>query len=63
VALPDSELVILNDLKHSVLVEAPELIAAHARDFLRKRNFIHQTFAATSLTRLDSPAPRSILSI
>jgi pimeloyl-ACP methyl ester carboxylesterase len=52
-ALPDSELVILNDLKHSVLVEAPELIAAHAGDFLRKRNVIHQTFAATSLTRPD----------
>ncbi len=36
-ALPDSELVIFDDLKHSVLVEAPELIATHVADFLRRR--------------------------
>ena len=32
--LPDSELVILDGLKHSILVEAPERVAPPVRDFL-----------------------------
>lgn len=32
--IPGSELIILPGLKHSVLVEAPKLIAGHLRDFL-----------------------------
>ena len=35
--LPDSELVILDDLRHSILVEAPDLVASHVGDFLRRR--------------------------
>jgi len=35
--LPDSELVILEKFKHSILVEAPELVAAHLRRFLLAR--------------------------
>lgn len=34
--IPGSELVILPGLKHSVLVEAPGLIARHVRDFLQR---------------------------
>ena len=34
--LPNSELVILPDLKHSILMEAPELVAAHVADFAVK---------------------------
>lgn len=33
-ALPDSRLVILEGLKHSLLIEAPDLIATHLRNFL-----------------------------
>ena len=33
-ALPDSELVILDGLKHSILIEAPERVAPPVRDFL-----------------------------
>ena len=33
-ALPNSKLVILPELKHSILIEAPELVAAHLGDFL-----------------------------
>ena len=36
-ALPDSELVILDGLKHSILVEAPERVAPPVRDFLLRR--------------------------
>ena len=37
--LPDSELVILEGLKHSILIEAPERVAAPVQDFLmRNRN-------------------------
>lgn len=32
--LPDSELVILENLKHSILIEAPERVAHHVHDFL-----------------------------
>ena len=32
--LPDSELVILDGLKHSILIEAPERVASPVRDFL-----------------------------
>jgi pimeloyl-ACP methyl ester carboxylesterase len=32
--LPNSELVILSGLKHSVLIEAPDLIATAVQDFL-----------------------------
>jgi len=32
--LPDSELVILKDLKHSVLIEGPERVLPHVKDFL-----------------------------
>ncbi len=35
--LPDSKLVILDNLKHSVLVEAPERVLPHVRDFLLAR--------------------------
>lgn len=35
--LPDSELVILDGLRHSILVEAPDLVASHVGDFLRRR--------------------------
>jgi len=34
--LPDSELVILDDLKHSILIEAPERVAGPVREFLLK---------------------------
>ena len=33
-ALPDSELVILPEFRHSILIEAPELVASHVGDFL-----------------------------
>lgn len=36
--IPNSELRILPGLKHSVLVEAPDLIAAHFREFLMRSN-------------------------
>ena len=32
--LPDSELVILDGLKHSILIEAPERVAGPVKDFL-----------------------------
>ena len=32
--LPNAELVILEGLKHSILVEAPDRVAPHVRDFL-----------------------------
>ena len=32
--LPDSDLVILDGLKHSILIEAPERVALPVRDFL-----------------------------
>ena len=32
--LPDAELVILDDLKHSILVEAPDRVLGPGRDFL-----------------------------
>ena len=32
--LPDAELVILDDLKHSILVEAPDRVLGPVRDFL-----------------------------
>ena len=32
--LPDSELIILDGLKHSILIEAPERVAPPVRDFL-----------------------------
>jgi len=32
--LPDAELVILDGLKHSILVEGPDWVAPHVRDFL-----------------------------
>ena len=32
--LPDSELVVLDGLKHSILIEAPERVAPPVRDFL-----------------------------
>jgi pimeloyl-ACP methyl ester carboxylesterase len=35
--IPNAQLRILPGLKHSVLVEAPDLIAQHARDFLQER--------------------------
>ena len=35
--LPESELVILDNLKHSILIEAPERVALHARTFLLSR--------------------------
>lgn len=35
-ALPDSELVILPDLKHSILVEAPALVCDHLRRFIQR---------------------------
>ena len=35
--LPDSELVILDDLRHSILVEAPDRVASAVSDFLRRR--------------------------
>ncbi|MGB0385438.1 MAG: alpha/beta fold hydrolase [Ardenticatenaceae bacterium] len=35
--LPDSELVILDGLKHSILIEAPERVAPHIRAFLLSR--------------------------
>lgn len=34
--LPDSELVILENLKHSIMIEAPERTVPHLRDFLMK---------------------------
>ena len=33
-ALPDAEFVILDGLKHSILIEAPERVAPPVRDFL-----------------------------
>lgn len=36
-ALPCSELVILDGLKHSILIEAPERVAAPLRDFLQRQ--------------------------
>jgi len=33
-ALPDAELVILDGLKHAILIEAPDRVASHVRDFL-----------------------------
>ena len=33
--LPDSELVILEGLKHSILMEAPEMVAAHMDRFIQ----------------------------
>lgn len=35
-ALPNSELVILDGLKHAILIEASERVAPHVRDFLKK---------------------------
>ena len=35
--LPDSELVILPGLKHSILIEAPELVAAAVLEFLKRQ--------------------------
>jgi len=32
--LPDSELVVLQDLKHSILIEAPDRVLGPVRDFL-----------------------------
>ncbi|MFT7475748.1 MAG: 3-oxoadipate enol-lactonase [Verrucomicrobiales bacterium] len=34
--LPNSELVILRDLRHSIIVEAPELVTQHLRAFLSR---------------------------
>jgi len=34
--LPNSELVILPELRHSILVEAPEQVAVHVADFMRR---------------------------
>ncbi len=34
--LPCSELVILDDIKHSILIEGPDRVAPHVRDFLLK---------------------------
>ena len=36
--LPDAELVILDDLKHSILVEAPDRVLGPVRDFLIHRD-------------------------
>ncbi len=36
-ALPDSELVILEDLKHSILIEGPESVVAPLKDFLLRQ--------------------------
>ena len=33
-ALPDAELVILDGLKHAIMIEAAERVASHVRDFL-----------------------------
>lgn len=33
-ALPDAELVILEGLKNAILIEAPDRVASHVRDFL-----------------------------
>ena len=33
-ALPDAELVILDGLKHAIVIEAPDRVASHVRDFL-----------------------------
>jgi pimeloyl-ACP methyl ester carboxylesterase len=35
-ALPNSELVILPDLRHAILLEAPERVAPPVLDFLRR---------------------------
>jgi len=35
-ALPDSELIILPDLKHSILAEAGQLVAEHYKDFIEQ---------------------------
>ena len=35
--LPNSELVILDDLRHSILVEAPERVLGPVRDFLLRQ--------------------------
>lgn len=37
-ALPNSELVILPELKHSILLEAGEVVARHLADFMTKAN-------------------------
>lgn len=36
-ALPDSELVILDDLKHAIFIEANDVVAPHIRDFLLRQ--------------------------
>lgn len=36
--LPNSELVILDNLKHAIMIEAPELVAQHMLTFMRKHN-------------------------
>ena len=36
-ALPDAELVIMPDLKHSILLEAPGKVAEHVAEFLTRR--------------------------
>ena len=36
-SLPNAELVILEGLKHAILLEAPERVAAHVRDFLLRQ--------------------------
>lgn len=38
--LPDAELVLLDGLKHSILIEAPERVAAHLGRFLEARGGI-----------------------
>ena len=38
--LPDAELVILDDLKHSILIEAPDRVAAPVKDFLLRNREI-----------------------
>ena len=35
--LPNSELVILDNLKHSILIEGPERVAAPVKDFLMRQ--------------------------
>ena len=38
--LPDAELVILDDLKHSILIEAPDRVVAPVKDFLLRNRDI-----------------------
>jgi pimeloyl-ACP methyl ester carboxylesterase len=37
-ALPNAELVILDGLKHSILIEAPERVTPPLRDFLSRNS-------------------------